>query len=74
VVVYCYANNSADWWQRIRGRLERTRNLRVVHVVNSSALASLAERSMKLHCMIQDGQVWVSSGDSTVQLELVELD
>lgn len=36
-------------------------------------LAKLAERSMKLPCMVQESQVWVTAGAETVQVELTKL-
>jgi uncharacterized protein YaeQ len=31
------------------------------------ALGRLAGRNMDLHCTIQDGQVWLSDGETTVE-------
>jgi len=36
----------------------------------SRALAKLAQRSMQLHCTIQDGQIWLADNKETVQVEL----
>jgi uncharacterized protein YaeQ len=71
VVVYSYSNASNVWWSQIGSRLERAKNLRVFNIPSSTslALAKLAQRSMQLQCTVQDGQIWFSSGDETVQLE-----
>lgn len=71
VVVYCYSNASNVWWNQIGSRLERAKNLRVFNIPSSASqsLAKLAQRSMQLQCTVQDGQVWFSAGDETVQLE-----
>ncbi len=36
----------------------------------SRALAKLAQRTMQLHCTIQDGQIWLADNKETVQVEL----
>lgn len=74
VVVYCYSSASGVWWNQTGSRVERAKNLRVVNVPSSAsvALAALAARTMRLQCMIQDGQVWFSGGDQTVQIEMSE--
>jgi uncharacterized protein YaeQ len=37
------------------------------------ALGKLAGRSMQLQCTVQEGQVYFSGGEETVQLELAPL-
>jgi len=39
----------------------------------SGALAALAQRTMQLQCTIQDGQIWMTGGDQSVQIELTAL-
>ncbi|HYD95968.1 MAG TPA: YaeQ family protein [Noviherbaspirillum sp.] len=75
VVVYSYSSASQVWWNQIAGKLARARNLRVVNLPASAsqALAALANRTMQLQCTVQEGQVWLSSGDQTVHLELEPL-
>jgi len=71
VVVYSCASSAQGWWNQVGGKVERD-NITVYHIrgVATSALSKLAERSMKLHCMIQDGQVWLTGGEETVQLDI----
>jgi uncharacterized protein YaeQ len=75
VVVYSYSGTSHVWWNQIGAKVARARNLRVLELPSSAtqALAGLAERTMRLQCMIQDRQIWFSGGDHTVQIELGEL-
>jgi uncharacterized protein YaeQ len=64
VVVIVYASRAGDiWWQQIRGKLERARNLTVLSLADGvgDALAALAQRTMRLQCTIQDEQVWVGA-------------
>lgn len=71
VVVYSYSSTSNVWWSQVGSKLERARNLRVMNVPSetSQALAQLAQRSMQLQCTIQDGHIWFSAGEETVQIE-----
>lgn len=72
VIVYSYSSTSNIWWNQIAGKVERARNLQVVNVpaAFSQALAKLAQRTMRLQCTIQEGQIWMSGGDETVQIEM----
>jgi uncharacterized protein YaeQ len=75
VVVYCYSSTSHIWWNQTGSRIERAKNLTVINVpaTVSQALAAFAQRSMQLQCTIQDGQIWINGGDSTVQVDLTTL-
>ena len=73
VIVYTYGGRGADlWWEQNRDKLARNDNLGIFNIPleASRALAKLAQRNMQLQCTIQDGQIWFSQGDDTVQLEL----
>jgi uncharacterized protein YaeQ len=71
VLVYSYGAASSIWWNQIGNRLERAKNLCVRNVPSETvaALATLAQRTMRLQCTIQDGQVWLSDGEATVQVD-----
>lgn len=71
VVVYCYGSASHVWWNQAGPKLERARNLTVVSLPSASTqeLALLAQRTMRLQCTIQDGQIWVGDGARSVQVE-----
>ncbi len=73
VVVLSYASNSSIWWNGISARVERAKNLTVVNLpsATSRALEKLGQRNMQLQCTIQDGQIWLTGGDETVQIDLV---
>ncbi len=71
VFVYCYSGNSAAiWWQQQQDKLARFDNLNVINLAaaDCQALAGLTQRTMQLHCTIQDGQVWF--GDDQHNLEV----
>jgi uncharacterized protein YaeQ len=76
VVVYCYGGRVADmWFTQNNPQFERLKNLTIINlpVESTQALAKLAQRKMDLQCTIQDGQVWLSDGDASVQVERVVL-
>jgi uncharacterized protein YaeQ len=72
VVVYCYGGRVADmWYAQNSAQFERQKNLTIINlpVASTRELATLAQRTMDLQCTIQDGQVWLSDGASSVQVE-----
>lgn len=71
VVVYSYGSNANVWWNQVAKKLTRTHNLTVIWLPTEStlALAKMAQRTMQLQCMIQDGQDMWTSGDEVVQIE-----
>lgn len=75
VVVFCYANTCEAWWKQIAGKLTRLTNLTIIQipVETVDALAALAERSMRLQCMTQDGNVWLSTDKGSVEVKRVVL-
>jgi uncharacterized protein YaeQ len=72
VIVYSFSSASDIWWKQMNSRLDRAKNLRVMNVPSdtSQALAKLAQRSMQLQCTIQDGQIWFTAGEESVQIDL----
>ena len=72
VMVYSFAHASSIWWKQMNTRLERAKNLCVknIAVETSKELEKMAQRSMQLQCTIQDGQIWMNSGDESVLVEL----
>lgn len=72
VIVYSYGGRVADmWFAQNSAQFERQRNLRVFNLPPEStqALARLAQRNMNLQCTIQDGQIWLGDGETSVQVE-----
>ncbi|HLY97037.1 MAG: YaeQ family protein [Sideroxydans sp.] len=76
VMVYCYGGRVADmWFAQNSAQFERQKNLTIVNlpVASTQALSKLAQRTMNLQCTIQDGQVWLSDGAASVQVERIVL-
>jgi uncharacterized protein YaeQ len=71
VIVYCYSSSSNIWWNQISNKVDRAKNLTVwnVDAQTSQALAGMAQRTMQLQCTVQDGQIWVTNGETTVQVD-----
>lgn len=75
VVVLCYGNAATPWWEGIAPKLERTRNVSVRRfvVAEGSSLAPFVQKSMTLQCTVQDGQLWLSDGERSAQIDVVTL-
>ncbi|NDI84024.1 YaeQ family protein [Undibacterium crateris] len=75
VYVYSYASASDVWWKQMNSRLDRAKNLCVRNIPSeqSQALEKLAQRTMQLQCTIQDGQIWLSAGEVSVQIDVETL-
>ena len=76
VLIVSYGGRPADmWWEQNRGKLGKLENVRVINLAQEAtkALAAMAQRTMRLQCTLQDGQLWITDGDATVQIEPVTL-
>ena len=76
VIVYAYGGRTAEmWFAQYSSQFERLTNLTVINLPSEStrAIARLAQRNMQLQCTIQDGQVWLSDGNESVQVERAQL-
>ncbi|MDC8016136.1 YaeQ family protein [Tahibacter soli] len=60
VVVFNYGGRASDlWWEKNAAGLARLANLSVLHIGadETAALAGLLSRTMRLQCLIQDGEM-----------------
>ena len=72
VVVLAYGGRKLDmWWQQNGAALSRNRNLEVITVSpdETSQLAALAKRSMRLSCTVQEGNAWIGSDHAGCNVE-----
>jgi len=72
VAVICYGGRPAEvWWSQNRDKLEKLGNLRVYFLAAeaSQALATLASRTMRLQCSVQEGQVFITDGERSLTVE-----
>ena len=73
VIIYTYQpNNAIPWWKQIQGKLNRFDNLTLWHLDQATVeqLSSMAKRSMKLQCTIDDGEVWISDDETQLRVQL----
>lgn len=71
VVVYCYGGNSATvWWEQNRKALGKLDKLRVLNVPaeQAAALGAMAQRGMQVQATVQDGEVWLSDANGSLQV------
>jgi len=64
VVVIAYGGRTSQiWWEALRGKVERLRNLEVWSLADGvgESLAQLAERTMRLQFTLQDVSAWLGS-------------
>ena len=72
VIVFCYGGRTADmWFAQNSSQFARQKNLTVINLPpeGTRAIAALAQRNMQLQCTIQDGQLWLGDGASSVLVE-----
>ncbi len=70
VIIYPYSGNSADvWWEQNRRALDKLDKVSVVNipVETSEALGRLAQRTMQLQATVQDGEVWITDSENSLQ-------
>jgi len=75
VTVWAFQSSTPVWWDGIAGKLTRAHRLTVWQIPSeaSQALGALAQRSMQLQFTVQDGTVWVSDGQQSVEVTPVRL-
>ena len=78
VVIYAYGGHKADlWWKDMSTGARRTApsNLTVITVSpeTSRSLAALVQRDLHLYVTVQDGQMVIGNGETTVPVELTVL-
>jgi uncharacterized protein YaeQ len=76
VYVYAYGGRGVStWWEKIPEGVRSLENLVVLRLEREAtqALAALAEKSMRLQCTVQEGQVWLGDGQRTAFIEPVHL-
>ena len=72
VAVYAYATAASNWWAQAAPKLERAKNLSVFYLPQTDRLAQLASKTMSLQITVTEGQVFITSGEETVEVEVVK--
>ncbi|WP_281558542.1 YaeQ family protein [Thalassomonas sp. RHCl1] len=75
VKLYCYGSSVDTWWSQVAGKMRQFDKLSIEQfdVETTTALTDLVSRTMEFQCSIQDGQLWLTSGDKTVLVETKKL-
>jgi uncharacterized protein YaeQ len=76
VVILAYGGRTVDiWWQGMEKQVQRFDHLTVLNIEpeQSKTLAGLAEKNMEIQITIQDEQVFVSSGEHNITLDIKHL-
>ncbi|MBK8091666.1 MAG: YaeQ family protein [Verrucomicrobiaceae bacterium] len=75
VTVYSFSNTTSTWWAGVADKMSRVKNLTVWQLApeQSQALGSLANRAMDLQITLQDGILWISEGERSVEITPVRL-
>ena len=61
VIIYTYHERKANvWWQQLHQKLTRFNNLSVCHIY-APKIEDFVDRTMKLQCNIQDGEMYLSN-------------
>jgi uncharacterized protein YaeQ len=73
--VWAFQSSTPVWWDAIANKLTRATKLTVwqVPTEQSQALAALAQRNMQLQVTVQDGTIWVSEGERSVEITPTKL-
>ncbi len=70
VTLYVFGSAAHLWWTTIQPKIARLAKLTVWQIAapQAKALAALASRSMQWQLTVQDGHIWVSSGEASLEL------
>ena len=71
VMIYIYQHGSGkQWWEQNQNKLARFENLSIVSIADAavSALGKMAELTMRLQCTLQDGHLWFTDGNQSVEI------
>lgn len=70
VVINYNGRSDAIWWEKTAAALARHRNLTVLSIDTETMqqLAALSGRNMSMQCLIEDGELQVIDGDTSLML------
>lgn len=71
VKLYCYGSSTEVWWKNNASKLAQFKNLSVeqLSIDTTNALEKLLSRNMEFQCSIQDGQLWLTVGETSLLIE-----
>lgn len=70
VIVNYQQRTGSVWFEQNRHKIERFQHLSVLSIADETVenLGLMAERSMQLHCTIQDGVLWLSNNNQALEI------
>ena len=74
VVIVSYGGRGSElWWTQTGSQLQRFRNLTVINLPQAATQAAAGlvdpgQRNMQLHCLIQEGHLWLTCGEARVEV------
>jgi len=75
VVLYAYGERAASvWWQQAQSKLSGYGHLQVRFIDDETLarLASLAQRNMNLQATLQEGTIWLSDAENSLEISFAE--
>ena len=75
VKLYCYGSGITTWWSQVELSMNKFERLTIEQFEPETCetLVKLLSRNMDFQCSIQDGQLWLTSGDETFLIETKKL-
>lgn len=75
VKLYCYGSSVTTWWSQVQQSMNKFDRLTIEQFDTNTcdALVNLLNRNMEFQCSIQDGQLWLTSGEETLLIETIKL-
>lgn len=76
VIIYTYQQRSAElWWKQFELTSQRFDNLKIYSIDEEccKSLTQLVNRNMQLQCTIQDGECWMTDGNTSIHVMLSQL-
>ena len=71
VIIYTYNKGKASvWWDQIKSKLDRYRNLSIYHINVDTEVDKLLKRNMLLQCNIEDGEMFLSDDEQLFNVSL----
>ncbi|HQV22106.1 MAG: YaeQ family protein [Moraxellaceae bacterium] len=69
-IIVSYGGGSDIWWKKTQDKLSRFDNLTVINLATPEveALGQAVERTMQIQCTIQQGQLWLSIGEQSIEV------
>lgn len=70
VMIYTYNEGKASvWWEQIKNKLDRYRNLSIYHIFTEDAIDGLVNRNMQLQCNIQDNEMYLGDEEKSFTIK-----